>query len=184
MFGLSDPPTDPHPLDELFDESIEVASRWSDQWCRRHFYQVTETREFIADDLAVLRFGTFGDVVSVTAVESDDLGDGVFVAWNPAEFLVPPASAGPEARPSRTLEAVAKKFPLGRRVRVTGTWGWPAVPAPVARGTTIQAARLVKRREAPEGILGVNQFGVLRVAGRPDPDVVSLLNPYRLRVVG
>lgn len=183
LFGVADPATAPHPLDDLIDESVTAASRWVDRWCRRHFFQVVEPRTWTTCDPSRLETGSYGDMVAVTGVESDDAGDGVFVAWTSGDWELADVGAGPEPRPSRAVVAVARKFPVGRRVRVTGTWGWPEVPVSVRRAAMIQAARLVKRREAPEGVLGINQFGVLRVAGRPDPDVISLLGPYRLRTM-
>lgn len=56
------------------------------------------------------------------------------------------------------------------RVRITARWGWPAVPDEVAQATLIQAGRLYKRRDSPEGILGSPEWGTVRVS-RIDPDV-------------
>ena len=50
--------------------------------------------------------------------------------------------------------------------------------------TLIQAARLFKRKESPEGVLGGNDFGIVRVGTRVDPDVEMLLAPYRYLRVG
>jgi hypothetical protein len=71
----------------------------------------------------------------------------------------------------------------GERVRVTARWGWPAVPDAVVEACYIQAGRLYRRRDSPEGVLGGSDWGVVRV-GRADPDATALLDPYVLAGIG
>lgn len=61
-------------------------------------------------------------------------------------------------------------------VRVTAHWGWSAIPEPVKRATKILAAETFKLREAPFGVAGWADFGVVRV--RDLPKVAKLLYPY------
>lgn len=189
--GLS---LDDDEFDELIDKAINAASRGIDVFTKRHFYQVAEARVFTADTSDIVQFGTYNDLVSVTALETDTTGDGSFeTAWTPADYELHPvnATAGPEQRPYRYAQAVGTlRFPISRKtvgrrnlVRIDGTWGWPAVPASVIEACEIQAHRLFKRREAPEGVVGLNMFGTVRM-GRLDPDVGGLVKPYRIRVVG
>lgn len=63
------------------------------------------------------------------------------------------------------------------RVRVTARFGWPAVPDEVATATLIQANRLFKRKDSPEGIIGSAEWGV-RNLSRRDPDVYALIEPF------
>lgn len=63
---------------------------------------------------------------------------------------------------------------------VTARWGWPAVPDEIQQATLIYAAKLFKRKDSPEGILGSADYGVIRVDRRRDPDVQSLIDPYVL----
>lgn len=65
------------------------------------------------------------------------------------------------------------------RVRVTARFGWPAVPDDVAEAALIQAARLYRRRDSPEGVTGSADWGVVRLSRR-DPDVWNLIEPYVL----
>ena len=51
------------------------------------------------------------------------------------------------------------------------------MPAQVAQATLIQAARLYKRRESPEGVLGNAEWGSIRLS-RVDPDVAALLSRF------
>lgn len=75
-------------------------------------------------------------------------------------------------------------FPWSRirpkTVQVTARWGWPATPAPVERAALIWAIRLVNRRSTPTGVVGFGEFGGVRLT-TIDPDVKSLLAPYRRR---
>lgn len=62
---------------------------------------------------------------------------------------------------------------------VTGTWGWPSVPADVKSAALIIAARVLKRsREAAFGVVGFGfEGGAVHIA-RYDPDLDMLLGDY------
>jgi hypothetical protein len=187
-------PNDPHDDDPLFEAAVNGVSRYFDHYCRRHFYQVEGARDFEADDYYTVMLGTFSDLSELTTLTTDDDGDGVFeTTWAAENFELGPSSvlSAPEERPWREVKAIGQRFPMAvtadsrmRRIRIQGTWGWPAIPDSITQATKIQCSRIIKRREAPEGILGLNQFGVLRVSNRMDPDVRDLVKPYRLRQVG
>lgn len=54
-------------------------------------------------------------------------------------------------------------------------------PEPVKLAAMIQASRLSKRRDSPFGVAGSPEFGSeLRLLSKLDPDVETLLRPYRL----
>ncbi|MFJ9243806.1 phage gp6-like head-tail connector protein [Streptomyces sp. NPDC101776] len=65
------------------------------------------------------------------------------------------------------------------RVRITARFGWPAVPDDIGEATAIQASRLFKRKDSPEGVMGSAEWGVVRLSRR-DPDVWNLIEPYLL----
>lgn len=69
------------------------------------------------------------------------------------------------------------------RVRVTARWGWPAVPDPIVQAAQLQACRLYRRKDSPEGVAGSAEWGVTRVP-RLDPDVAALVGPYELPGIG
>lgn len=56
-------------------------------------------------------------------------------------------------------------------------------PAPVVEATGIQAARYFLRKGAPFGVLGSADVGYVRLRPQLDPDVLALLDPYRLALV-
>lgn len=184
-----------HPDDDLFESAVNGTCRWIDQRCKRHFFQIVESRDFAADDPYNLALGHFNDLVSVSALTVDQDGDGIFEeTWTVGtDFELRPVNvmAGAEQKPYRAVRAIGRQFPLnalagGRveRIRITGTWGWPAIPDGVITATKLQAARIVKRKEAPEGVLGLGQFGITVRMGRWDPDVLAAIRPYRLRSLG
>ena len=55
---------------------------------------------------------------------------------------------------------------------------WPEVPATVHQAALIQAHRIFKRKDAPEGMMGFADFGVVRMQGKLDPDVAANLDSY------
>jgi hypothetical protein len=72
-----------------------------------------------------------------------------------------------------------KVFPLSDRratLQVTAKFGWSAVPVDVEEACLLKAASLFKRKDAPFGVAGFGEFGVVRI--RRDSDVGELLNPY------
>lgn len=64
-------------------------------------------------------------------------------------------------------------------VELTRVPGWPSVPDEIVQATKILAARLFRRSASPEGVIGSEQWGVVRLA-RTDPDVQSLIDPFVL----
>ncbi len=65
------------------------------------------------------------------------------------------------------------------RIRITARFGWPAVPDEVTEAALIQATRLFKRKDSPEGIIGNAEWGVVRLSRR-DPDVWNLIEQFVL----
>jgi hypothetical protein len=73
--------------------------------------------------------------------------------------------------------------PFAGFVRVTPTtWGRATIPREVEQATIIEAIRLFKRPDTPEGVL-TGDFGAARLS-RIDPDVLSLLRPWSVKVIG
>lgn len=64
-------------------------------------------------------------------------------------------------------------------VSITARFGWPEVPDQIVLATKILAARLYRRKDSPEGIVGSEAWGAIRVT-RVDPDVQALISPYSL----
>jgi hypothetical protein len=177
--------------DNKIVRAITAASRAIDNYCGRPFWQsdADTTRVFdICDSVYTL---DIHDATTVTAVKTDDDSDGTFeTTWAAGDYqLLPlhPTVAG-EQHPYRQIRAIGTRTfpqitsPNGRvgLVQVTGTWGWPALPEGVVQGCLLIANRLVKRSESPEGVTGFDEFGMIRISSRDDPDAIRLIEPYRL----
>jgi hypothetical protein len=69
-------------------------------------------------------------------------------------------------------------------LKVTASWGWPAVPAAVQQATLLQTSRFLARRDSPYGTTGspAADGGELRLLAALDPDVRVSLDPYCRRV--
>lgn len=181
--------------DTMLENVVTSVSRWIDQYCQRHFWQTTANtiRVFDACDSYELRLGEFNELVTVVSLKTDDNLDGTFeTTWSASDYQLLPrnASAAPEQRPFREVRAVASRtFPKRGRIdregliEISGTWGWPAVPLAVREACLLQSTRIFKRRYSPEGIAGYSEFGIVRVSGRLDADVETMLNPYRRTAV-
>jgi hypothetical protein len=180
-------------LDAVFTSAILAVSREVDQHTGRHFYKLTEARTLVPTDRYCLKLGGFNDLVSLTTLKTDASGDGTFeTTWQAGDYQLlcadgsPNVNAGPEARPYTQIRAIgAQTFPVpyswtGRtdRVEITGTWGWPQVPVNVREACKLLAVESGKLlREAPFGVAGFGEFGVVRV--RDNRKAMQYLAPYR-----
>lgn len=179
--------------DLVLDGARTAVTQWIDEYCQRHFWPDGATglevaRTFAACGWSTVDLGAFNDLVSVTEVATDESGDGTFeTVWASTDYQLHPVNR-PTGRPYTRIEAVGTRtFPLrytwssrADRVKVTGIWGWPAVPEAVHQACLMQTGRVLKRRNSPEGITGFgNEFGHIRVSNRLDADVQMLLDPYR-----
>lgn len=153
---------------DVIERAIEVSSNAIDEYCFRTFTEASGTateRKFAAYS----SFAMIDDCVEITAASVDY-----------AETS--PLNAAALGVPIVGIEGSG--FP--ELVTVTADWGWAAVPPEVKQATLIKTSRLLKRRESPNGLDGISEFGVVRVSQYEDPDVVLLLTPLRRadRVLG
>ena len=174
--------------DDLLEVSIEAASREIDSYCERVFYQTGSAgtpvaRVYIPEDLFVVQTD---DIISVTTLKTDSNGDGTFdQTWASSDYQLEPLNgklAGQAWAYTRIRAAENYLFPVENGlalVKVTGVWGWPAVPQAIEYATIMQSQRLFKRLDSPTGILGFGDMGAVRVTRQLDPDVAEMVNPFR-----
>lgn len=168
-----------------------AASRALDQYCERHFWQATETRTFEPSGFYWLKLPEYSDLVSVTTFATDTSGDGVAeTVWSASDYQLLPynPNAGPEQRPYTKVKALHRIFPVvypplvrTDLVHITGVWGWPAVPYAIRQAAQILAAETFKLKDAPFGVAGFGDLGVIRI--RDNPKVAALAGPYRRNVL-
>lgn len=168
---------------------LDSASRAIDGYCRRQFGQSSSgtARYYTPTDGMRLRVH---DLVSVSALATDDDGDLTYEqSWAATDYLLMPtdaASAANEiARPYTeivvSLATGSNKytFPVGyqRSVKVTGVWGWPAVPSVVRDVCILEALRAFNQFQAPTGVIQ-NPAGGNTLVPSLHPDSRLRLGPY------
>ena len=128
-------------------------------------------------------------IVTVTALATDINGDGTYSqAWTSNDYVLAPRNAALNSRPYTEIDVspfsnAQLNFPTGYlEVKVTGTFGWPSVPAAVKQSALIQAGAIWASRTAPFGAIGGEQLGgVIRMSAALHPEARALLDAYRLR---
>jgi hypothetical protein len=171
--------------DVLIDYAINSASRLIDGYCNRNFYNAgTAARVFAASDELVCQI----DDLAGTAItlQTDAQANGSFeITWTPSDYQLEPLNgisngqASPYTRIRATLNYLFPTTNDLALVKVTGVWGWPAIPAAVETACIIQSQRIFKRFDSPLGVVGFGDMGAIRVSRQLDPDVAEMLSQYR-----
>jgi hypothetical protein len=182
--------------DAAIDRVLNAASRRVDTYCQRRFWVddgQTGTRIYKPVNCGLMWIDDLSTSTGFT-VETDDNDDGTYeTTWSSADYELRPPSAPslfPEARPYTQIAAVeSRRFPTATKrhsLRLTGKWGWPAVPDTVTEATLMLALRLMVRPGAPFAIAtaGIGDVTPMRLTSggansTGDPDADKLLLPYR-----
>ncbi|MEU0369104.1 head-tail connector protein [Streptomyces sp. NPDC006283] len=169
--------------DDLLNMALAAASRSIDRATGRRFYldSTATARTFnphgrvVCDDAgARLLIDDAG--AAPTLVETGAGGSYTAVTT----YETGPDNALVRGRAITSLLTTSSSWGYGSsRVRVTARWGWPAVPEEIEQATLIQASRLYKRKDSPEGVTGSAEWGVVRLSRR-DPDVWALIEHFVL----
>ncbi|GAA4999499.1 phage head-tail connector protein [Streptomyces siamensis] len=170
--------------DTLLNSALASASRGIDKTTGRRFWldssAVQRTfrlqgRVVCEDDGDLL---LVDDIGSTTGLVVETGSGASFTAFTGYETS--PDNALADGRPITGLLRVLGSWGTSTtRVRITARFGWPAVPDDITEAALIQASRLYKRKDSPEGIIGSAEWGV-RNLSRRDPDVWALIEPYIL----
>lgn len=158
--------------DALLTQTLTTAARYIDRITGRRFYPDGEptTRIYRTRGRILADRSSDGDLLLVDDIADSDgltVALGSPASWSPyTGWLVDPAD------PGQPITALRGSW-VGDSVQVTATFGWLAPPDEVVQATLIQAARLWKRKDSPEGIAGSAEWGAVRVS-RVDPDVQAL----------
>jgi hypothetical protein len=169
--------------DTLLELAVESASRMIDSYTQRYFYNAgTAVRLFVPQDNYVTEID---DAITITKIETSD-GDDFGTTWATKDYQLEPLNGtvdGLTGHPTTRIRAVDdflfNVLAGEATVRVTGTWGWAAIPVAVKQATIIQASRIFKRNDSPLGVAGFGDMGVIRVGSQLDPDVRQLVEVYR-----
>ena len=163
--------------------AIISSSRAIDNLCNRRFYaddDATSIRYYTPDHWDSL---LIDDLFTLSELATDDGTFTYGTVWTlNTHFVLDPLNAAEDGKPWQKVETVAsggRSFDpsLVRSVRVTGRFGWPAVPVAIREATTLLASRLLRlSREAPFGVVAFGDQAI-RIA-RMDPSVIMLCGPY------
>jgi hypothetical protein len=175
--------------DTTLQLALDAAAAQVDQFCDRTFAAdaAPTTRFYTVTDTGLLSVDPISTVTGLV-VATDDNADGTYeTTWTVGtDFRLEPINAAAWGEPWTRLVALGTRwFPRIQwrpGVSVTARFGWPGgtPPAPVKQAALLQAARLWKRKDAPFGVAGSVEFGSeVRLLAKLDPDVESLLRPYR-----
>jgi hypothetical protein len=173
--------------DALLELAIEAASREIDGYCERVFYSTSATRVYAPTNVYTL---TTDDIVSVTTLKSSSDGVTYNTTWATSDYQLEPLNgvAGGLVTPYTRIRAVGNYllpawatgtiYNLEASMQIVGVFGWATIPTAIRQAAVILSMRIFKRLDSPLGIAGFGDMGQMRV-GRFDPDVESLVAPYR-----
>lgn len=169
----------------MLSELAEAVSRAIDAYCGRRFYQTASgvTRYFTAEvsyELVVpdlVRIDTDG-------LTTDEDGDRVYErAWATDDYDLEPYNAAEFDEPYTYIHITPDgeySFPLGRKaVKITGTWGWPAVPRAIQAACSLECKRAFQHANSPSGVSISEALGTFIVEPRWHPKAIALMAPYR-----
>ena len=182
--------------DTLLENLVESASRSIDRIANRRFYlDATASARLYR---AYSNIFVFVDDIGTTSnlvVAIDEDGNGTYsktLTLN-TDYILDPLTSQSLNRPFTQLTMVSNTeswpiFPgitsngLRPGVQVTARWGWPSVPDDLNMACLILTADLYKRKDAPGGILGLGDLGVVRMSpiGR---DVTAMVRAYKKEVI-
>lgn len=170
--------------DALLDKALSAASRSLDKTCGRRFWLDPEAvqrtyrtrgRVVCEDDGDLLLVDDIGSLTGLVV----ETGSGS--SWSAVTgYETSPDNALLDGEPITGLLRVSGTWgTASARARITAQFGWPAVPDDITEAALIQAARLYKRKDSAEGVMGSAEWGVVRLSRR-DPDVWNLIEPFIL----
>lgn len=174
--------------------AADAATQIVQAYCDRHFVQqaAATARVFTALDPWMVEV----DDISTTTgliIKTDEDGDGVFeTTWSASDYQLEPLNGKQVGQnwPYTRIRAIdAREWPLeyGQAVvQVTARWGWANpdaaadyLPHPVEQAAQIQAISIFKSVDAPLGIAGFGDIGIMRLRQAIHPVAAALLAPYR-----
>ena len=170
--------------DSMLEDTIETVSRWIDDYTGRYYYtSTTQARTYKAENNNIL---FIDDLVSVntSGFVTDDDGDRTYEnTWATTDYDLMPENAAAHGHPYTWVEVSPNgtySFPtIAKGTKITGTWGWTAVPATIKQACLMQVNRMYNRKDAVYGLVGSDTFGNIQATMGLDADVTQLLNGFR-----
>ena len=183
-------PTSDSEDDDLLDDAINAASRQIDAFCGRQFYQdgAATARKFFTDDLYRLRVDDISTETGLV-VKYDDDDDGTYeTTVSSSDYQVLPINGvvgGIQGNPFYIIELISDsthEWPLDyssnrARAEITAKWGYATTPEQIRQATLMLASELFAMRNAPLGVAGVGDFGVVNI--QQNREITRMIAPFR-----
>ncbi len=168
--------------DDLIQAQIIAVKTLIDNYTERQFDSESATIRYF-DGGGTCLF--IDDLVSASSISLDEDGDAVYEAtMATTDYILYPLNKSPKTRIELSNESDYGGFASGIKqgVKITGTWGYSAVPAPINQASIIQVCRWFKRRESAfQDVTGSPELGQVVVYKALDPEVKLVLEQYRKR---
>jgi hypothetical protein len=173
--------------DAVIETIIEASSRFIDGECSRYFYKNTDgARYYTAIDATCVRTD---DLVSVTALNTDDGTRAYSTAWTEDDFDLWPYNAALDGRPYVQIiisPYTHYHFPANtaKGVKVTGVFGWPSIPAQIQEACIMIGLSTYKRRygENLSSVATISAGGVVITPQDVPATAWAKINPFRRRI--
>lgn len=174
--------------DTKLENALKAATAGINSFTGRQFNKATTAtaRRFRATNRCLVKVDDFHTVTDLV-VATDEGDTGTFGStWAATQYDLEPLNGvvdGDPGWPWWKIRAVGDRwYPCGRRptVQVTAQWGWAAVPEDVHEACLISAVEIFKLKDAPFGVGGYTDFGIMRV--RDNPFVARMLARYQTNV--
>ena len=183
-------PTSDSGDNDLLDDAINAASRQIDAFCGRIFYAETSAsaRKFFTNDPYRLRVDDISTETGLV-VKLDDDDDGTYeVTVASTEFQLLPINnvvGGILISPFYIVELFSggiQEWPMDfssnrPRAEITAKWGFPSIPEQIRQATLMLASELFAMRNAPLGVAGVGDFGVVNI--QQNREITRMIAPFR-----
>lgn len=183
-------PTSDSEDDNLLDDAVNAASRQIDAYCGRVFYGDANAtaRKYFATDQYRLQVEDFYTTAGLV-VKYDDNDDGTFeTTVSATDYQTLPINSvagGIVTTPFYIIELIASsanQWPIDyssnrATVEITAKWGWSAVPEQIRQATQMLASELFAMRNAPLGVAGVGDFGVVNI--QQNREITRMIAPFR-----
>lgn len=173
--------------DARLESACDAATQQVQAECGRQFIQDSSAtaRVFVASSALFVEVDDFQTTVGLI-VKTDDDNNGTFeTTWASTDYQLEPLNGRLEGQqwPYTQLRAIeARYWPRWRGqalVQITARWGWSTIPAPVKQAAEIQALSIFKAADAPLGVAGFGDIGVVRLRQAMHPVASSLLTQYK-----
>jgi len=176
--------------DARLTTALLVASRGVDTFCGRQFNLATGSataRKYRPDSHQLC---IVDDFVSISSLAVDESNTGTFsTVWSATDYELYPLNGIVDGEPGWPYWRIGATLQQGRRfpcynratVQAVCQWGWAAYPAAVPEATLIVAEEIASLKDAPFGVGGYGDFGVIKV--RDNPFASRMLKKYQRNAV-